>query len=78
MFYFARTYLSNRVGFGFSQVKPTISIIIMSIAAFLNVFELPYIEWYTLGLGLLALVAQWSTVQQAIEIKNDSKNWDFT
>lgn len=77
-FYFARTVLSNRVGFGFNQTKQTLSILVMTAAALLNVIELPYIEFWTLGIGLVALWVQWSTVQQALEIKNNHEQWDFS
>lgn len=78
IFYFARTFFSNRVGFGFSQVKHTISILIMVLAAILNAFDVPYIEWMTLLIGLVALLVQWSTVTKSFEIKNNSEQWDFT
>lgn len=77
LFYFARTYFSNQVGFGFNQVKSSLSIFIMSVAALINTFELSYIEWWTFGMGLLALAVQWSTIIQTIDIKKNSKHWDF-
>lgn len=77
MFYFARTYFSNKLGFGFSQKKQTLSILLMTIAALINAVDLDYGIWITLGLGLLCLFVQFSTVRQVLEIKNNSKDWNF-
>ncbi|MFK8242153.1 MULTISPECIES: oligosaccharide flippase family protein [unclassified Facklamia] len=78
MFYFSRTYFSNKMGFKFPQLKATLSILIMAFAALLNLLDLPFIELYTLLLGLVALVVQWSTVRKTLDIRKNSSQWDFT
>lgn len=77
MFYFSRTYFSNRLGFSFPQKKQTLSIVLMSVAAFLNAFSVPYIEVWTLLLGLMTLGVQISTIKQSLEIKQNSQEWNF-
>ncbi|HFI0462990.1 TPA: lipopolysaccharide biosynthesis protein [Streptococcus suis] len=77
MFYFFRTYFSNRLGFSFSQRKQVLSILLMSFAALINAFEWPYAVWATLLLGLLALGAQWSTITQLMDIKDNPQAWNF-
>ncbi|MBS4461864.1 lipopolysaccharide biosynthesis protein [Aerococcaceae bacterium zg-B36] len=78
MFYFSRTYFSNKMGFKFPQLKATLSILIMAFAALLNLLDLPFIELYTLLLGLVALVVQWGTVRKTLDIRKNSLEWDFT
>lgn len=78
MFYLARTYFSSRSGFSFSQRKHLITIVIMTIAAILNAYPIEYRALTTWGLGLLCLVFQWSTIRDAISIKNNSSDWDFS
>lgn len=77
-FYLARTFFSKQSGFYFSQRKALLSIALMTLAAGLNAFDVPYITWITLGLGLLTLVVQASTVQEALSMKHHAHEWDFS
>lgn len=78
VFYCARTYFSKKTGFYFSQWKHLASIAIMFLAAVLNMYDIQYIIWLTIGLGCLSLMIQYSTIIKTLEIKNDSSAWDFT
>lgn len=78
IFYLARTYFSNRTGFGFSQRKQILTVCLMTVVAGLNAFDMSYRTLITLAIGLMCLVIQWSTVKDAIEIKQNPDNWDFS
>lgn len=78
MFYLARTYFSNRSGFGFSQHKQVISILLMLIASSINAFDIAHVEWITLGIGLVTLVVQSSTIMTTLSIRNNPTEWDFS
>lgn len=78
IFYLARTYFSNRTGFGFSQRKQILTIVLMTVAAGLNAFDTPYRVLITLAIGLTCLAIQWSTIKDALEIKQNPEQWDFS
>lgn len=78
VFYLARTYFSSRTGFYFGQKKQVITMLIMITAGLINLYPLNYSIYYTIGLGLLALIVQLPTIKTALEIKNNPANWDFT
>ena len=78
MLYLARTYFSNRTGFGFSQRKQILTIILMTIAAGLNAFDIQYRVGITFAIGLICLVIQWGTVTDMLAIKQNPNEWDFT
>ncbi len=77
MFYLARTYFSSRTGFYFGQKLQLISIILMTLAAIINAFDLPLIEIYTLGLGIVTVLVQWPTLLTTLDIKRHPDDWDF-
>lgn len=77
MFYLARTYFSSRTGFYFGQKLQLISIIIMTLAAILNAFDIAYIEWLTIGLGILTVLVQWPTIATSLDIRRQPDLWDF-
>lgn len=78
VFYCARTYFSKKTGFYFPQWKHLSAIGLMFIAAMLNMYQIPHIIWITIGLGLLTLGIQYSTISTTIDIKNNPHTWDFT
>lgn len=78
VFYLARTYFSKCSGFYFSQHKTLWSIALMTLAAGINAFDVPYVTLWTLLIGLVTLFVQFSTVKDAISIRQQGAEWDFT
>lgn len=54
------------------------TIAVMSVAAVVNAFPIDHRALITWGLGLLCLAIQWSTVRDALTIKQSSSEWDFS
>lgn len=77
MFYLARTFYSKRTGFYFGQRMQIMAIAIMMLAAILNAFDVPMILFITVGLMIMTLLIQIPTIKTTIEIKNNSRDWDF-
>lgn len=78
VFYCARTYFSKKTGFYFSQRKHLLSILLMFLAAILNMYEVNYSSWITVGIGIITFIIQFSTVIKTFDIRNHPQAWDFT
>lgn len=76
-FFTARTYFSNRTGFGFSVKKHYLVILLMVICAIINTVEASFVLPVTILLFVLSTVCQLSTVKQYIEIYKTPGEWDF-
>lgn len=74
-FYGARTYFSSRSGFYFGQSKQLMAIIIMLIAALVNVYVVnPFVM---IALGFLCVLVQWQTFRDGWSIYRQSDAWEF-
>lgn len=78
VFYLARTYFSSRTGFYFGQKQQIITMLLMITAGLINLYPINYSMLYTIGLGILALLVQIPTIKTALDIKKNSKDWDFS
>ncbi|WP_430603301.1 hypothetical protein IGJ02_000688 [Enterococcus sp. DIV0724b] len=77
IFCIARTYFSRKCNFKISFFKQIICIILFFIAACMNTFPYEYSSLVTLLLFLATLLVQTSTFSKILEIRNNSKLWNF-
>lgn len=78
VFYLARTYFSRTTGFYFPQKKQVLATLLMLLAAGINAYDLAWVHVWTIGLGIVTMVIQSSTIKTMWEIKENPSAWDFT
>lgn len=77
IFCISRTYFSRKCNFKISFFKQSICIILFFVAACMNTFPYKYSSLITFILFLVTLLVQISTFSKILEIRNNSKLWNF-
>ncbi len=76
-FCFSRTWFSRKCGFKVSFKKQVINIIIFLLAAFVNLSNNPSVFCITVGLFILSVMTQSTTISRIIDIAKNPGEWNF-
>ena len=76
-FCFSRTWFSRKCGFRIAFKKQTINIVIFFLAAFVNLSNNPNVFYVTIGLLLLSVMTQFTTIGKIIDIAKNPSEWNF-
>lgn len=76
-FCFSRTWFSRKCGFKVSFKKQAINIIIFLLAAFVNLSNNQSVFFITVGLFILSVMTQSTTISRIIDIAKNPSEWNF-